>query len=87
MVPPEEMTNDNPAYDSLEYWAKKIRERAEELEYLDDNAFNAEVLYLYGMPPPYNKEMAPYLDPEDRDEMIDVITQAAKKKKEDYLNG
>ena len=84
LVPLEEMTNDNPAYDSLEYWAKKLVERVEELEYLNDNEFNTELLYLIGVSYPDSKILAPYLDHEGRETIIKTITKESKRKPGGY---
>lgn len=80
MVPPEEMTNDNPAYASFNYWSEEFKERIDELEYLNKEEFNAEVLYLVGMSYPDSKILAPYLDPENREIVIRTITKMSKRK-------
>lgn len=84
MVPPEEMTNDNPAYDSFSFWSEEFQEHIDELEYLNKEEFNAEVLYLVGVSYPYSKILAPYLDPENREIVIRTITKESKRKPGGY---
>lgn len=74
MVPPEEMTNDNPA------WSEEVKERIDELEYLNKEEFTAEVLYLIGVPYPYNKVLTPYLNSENREIAIRTITKESTRK-------